>query len=139
MDLMNRARRLVAEHGIGLIVVDYLQLMDSAKRTQNRDRETAAISRSLKMMAKEFDIPVLALSQLNRKLEDRADRTPKLGDLRDSGALEQDADVVIFIYREDVYDAGSRPGEADIIVAKHRNGAIGTVTMTFNKELTRFE
>jgi replicative DNA helicase len=136
-----RARRLKREHGLGLIVVDYLQLMQVTGTKENRATELSEISRSLKALAKELDLPIVALSQLNRSVEQRSDsKRPRMSDLRDSGAIEQDADVIVFIYREEVYDKDTlRKGIADIIVAKQRNGPIGDFLLTFKGEFTSFE
>ena len=136
--LRAKARRLAARESIGLIVVDYLQLMRGVGDTYSREQEISEISRSLKALAKELKVPVVALSQLNRKVEDRGDRRPQLSDLRESGAIEQDADVVIFIYRDEVYSK-EKNGEAEIIIAKQRNGPTGTVLMAFQGEITRFD
>jgi len=139
-DVRARARRLKREHGLGLIVVDYLQLMQVAGTTENRATEISEISRSLKALAKELDVPVIALSQLNRSVEQRADKKPVMSDLRESGAIEQDADLIVFIYREEVYDPDTpRKGIADIIIAKQRNGPVGEFHLTFLGEFTRFE
>jgi len=131
------------EHGLHLLVVDYIQLMQGRGRFDNRQQELASISRALKGLAKELNVPIVALSQLSRAPESRADRRPQLADLRESGALEQDADVVIFIYRAEMYDKEeTKPedeGVAEIIVGKQRNGPTGTVRLTFIKEYTRFE
>ncbi|MGH8494617.1 MAG: replicative DNA helicase [Gammaproteobacteria bacterium] len=135
-----RARRLKREHGLGLIVVDYLQLMQVADTKENRATELSEISRSLKALAKELDLPVIALSQLNRSVEQRNDKRPVMSDLRESGALEQDADLIVFIYRDEVYNPDTpRKGIADIIIAKQRNGPIGDFRLTFLGEYTRFE
>jgi len=135
-----RARRLKREHGLGLIVVDYLQLMQVPGNKENRATEISEISRSLKALAKELNVPVIALSQLNRSLEQRADKKPVMSDLRESGAIEQDADVIIMIYREEVYDKNTtRKGIADIIITKQRNGPTGEVQLTFLGEFTKFE
>ncbi len=144
LEMRAKARRLKREHDLGLIVVDYLQLMQSRGRAESREREISDISRSLKAMAKELNLPVLALSQLNRKVEDRpgGNRRPQLADLRESGAIEQDADVIIFIYRDEVYNkAEDNPekGKAEIIVGKHRNGATGVVKLAFAGKFTRFD
>jgi replicative DNA helicase len=135
-----RARRLKREHGLGLIVVDYLQLMQVTGTVENRATELSEISRSLKALAKELDVPVIALSQLNRGVEQRQDKRPVMSDLRESGALEQDADLILLIYREEVYEKDTpRKGIADIIVAKQRNGPTGDFRLTFLGEFTRFE
>jgi replicative DNA helicase len=136
-----RARRLVKEHGkLGLIVIDYLQLMQVPGFNENRTAEISEISRSLKSLAKELKVPVIALSQLNRGLEQRADKRPIMSDLRESGALEQDADLIVFIYRDEVYHENSPDkGTAEIIIAKQRNGPIGKVRLTFLGQYTCFE
>ena len=139
-ELRARARRLKREHDVGLIVIDYLQLMQVPGNKENRATEISEISRSLKAMAKEMNIPVIALSQLNRSLEQRTDKRPVMSDLRESGAIEQDADVILFIYREEVYDKESpKKGSAELIIGKQRNGPIGTVNLTFLGQYTRFE
>ena len=143
LELRSRARRLKAEHNLGLIVIDYLQLMRSSRRTDSRELEISDISRSLKGLAKELNIPVVALAQLNRKVEERQDKTPQLSDLRESGAIEQDADVIMFIYREDVYkfpNASERPlqGIAKIIIGKQRNGPQGTAELMYMAPYTAF-
>lgn len=139
MDVRSKARRLHAEHGVDMIVVDYLQLMNSGRRTDNRVQEISDISRGLKGLARELDIPVVALAQLSRAVESRQSHVPMLSDLRESGSIEQDADVVMFIYREDRYDPETeRKGIADIIVAKHRNGPVGTVHLRFFERTARF-
>ena len=141
LEMRAKARRLAAEHGLHMLVVDYIQLMQGRGRFDNRTQELGAISRSLKGLAKELDVPIVVLSQLSRAPESRSDHRPQLSDLRESGALEQDADVVMLIYRDDVYD--KEPGEnenvAEIIVAKQRNGPTDTVKLAFIRERTRFE
>ncbi len=141
MEIRARARRLQREHGkLGMIVIDYLQLMQSSGTSENRTNEISEISRSLKSLAKELDVPVVALSQLNRNLEQRTDKRPVLSDLRESGSIEQDADLVVFIYRDEVYREDSPDkGLAEIIIAKQRNGPIGKVKLTFLGQYTRFE
>ena len=137
VDIRAKARRMrTSKQGLDLIIVDYLQLMTHHRRVENRQQEIAEISRSLKLLAKELDIPVIAVSQLNRDPERRQDKRPQLSDLRESGAIEQDSDVVMFIHRDDLDPA--KKGLADIIVAKHRNGPTGTVPLTFLPELTQF-
>ena len=139
-ELRARARRLKREHDLGLIVIDYLQLMEVPGNKENRATEISEISRGLKALAKELNIPVIALSQLNRSLEQRTDKRPVMSDLRESGAIEQDADVILFIYREEVYDKESpKKGTAEIIVGKQRNGPIGVVNLTFLGQYTKFE
>jgi replicative DNA helicase len=140
LEMRAKARRLMAEHGLHLLIVDYIQLMQARGRFENRTQELASISRALKGLAKELHIPVMALSQLSRAPEARSDRRPQLADLRESGALEQDADVVLFIYREDQYHpTEENQGIAEIIIGKQRNGPTGTVKLAFIKEYTRFE
>lgn len=135
-----RARRLKREHGLDLIVLDYLQLMQVSGTKENRATEISEISRSLKALAKELDVPLIALSQLNRSVEQRTDKRPVMSDLRESGAIEQDADVIMMIYREEVYDKNTtRKGIADIIIAKQRNGEIGDINLTFLGKYTKFE
>lgn len=135
-----RARRLKREHGLDMIVLDYLQLMQVAGTKENRATEISEISRSLKALAKELSVPVIALSQLNRSVEQRTDKRPVMSDLRESGAIEQDADVIMMIYREEVYDKNTtRKGIADIIIAKQRNGEIGDLQLTFLGKYTKFE
>jgi len=143
MEIRAKARKLYQKHNeIGLIIIDYLQLMKPPFKSDRRDLEIAEISRALKALAKELNVPVVALSQLNRMLEQRADKRPMLSDLRESGALEQDADIVTFIYRDEVYNKepdNPKKGTAEIIVAKNRNGATGTALMHFLGQYTRFE
>jgi replicative DNA helicase len=135
-----RSRRLRREHGLGLIVLDYLQLMQVPGTAENRATEISQISRSLKALAKELSVPIIALSQLNRSVEQRTDKRPVMSDLRESGAIEQDADVIAFIYRDEVYNKETmRKGIADIIIAKQRNGPVGEVPLTFLGEYTKFE
>ncbi len=139
-EIRARARRLQREHGLGLIVVDYLQLMQVPGNKENRATEISEISRSLKALAKELSVPVIALSQLNRGVEQRTDKRPVMSDLRESGAIEQDADLIIFIYREEVYNQDTpRKGIADITIAKQRNGPIGDFPLTFVGRYTKFE
>jgi replicative DNA helicase len=142
MEVRAKARRLKMDKNIGLIVIDYLQLMQGRAGAERRDLEISEISRSLKALAKEINLPVIALSQLNRMLEQRNDRRPRLSDLRESGALEQDADVVAFIYRDEVYNKeenNPNKGTAEIILAKQRNGPTGDIKLTFLNAYTRFE
>ncbi|MEY2565519.1 MAG: replicative helicase [Actinomycetota bacterium] len=139
MDIRAKARRMKSRDGLGLVVVDYLQLMSGRARAENRQVEVSEISRSLKILARELEVPVVALSQLSRNLEMRADKRPVLADLRESGSLEQDADVVMFIYRDELYDPESSDrGTAEVIVAKHRNGPTGKTQLAFLDHYTRF-
>ncbi|GAB7026779.1 replicative DNA helicase [Geotalea toluenoxydans] len=149
LEMRSKCRRMKAEHDIGLIVVDYLQLMRGSSNPESRQQEISEISRSLKALAKELDVPVVALSQLNRGLESRTDKRPMMSDLRESGAIEQDADIIMFVYRESVYCEKcknkeqtceeSHVGKAEIIIGKQRNGPIGIVDLAFLGEHTRFE
>jgi len=138
MEIRAKARRLKQRHNLKLIVIDYLQLMSSGKKVENRQQEVSEFSRHLKLMAKELDIPVIAISQLNRSPEQRSDKKPMLSDLRESGSIEQDADVVIMLHRDDMYDRENRTGEADLIVAKHRNGQTKTITVSAQLHYARF-
>ena len=141
LEMRAKARRLQAEQGLGLVVVDYLQLMRGRHNVERREQEISEISRSLKAMAKELNVPVIALSQLNRKVEDRPNKRPQMSDLRESGAIEQDADVIMFIYRDEVYNkAEDNPnrGKAEIIVGKQRNGPTGVVHLAFISKLSSF-
>jgi replicative DNA helicase len=141
VEVRTKARRLYAEHGLDLILIDYMQLMTgpTGGRNENRQQEISYISRSLKSLARELNVPVIALSQLSRAVEARHDKRPMLSDLRESGSIEQDADVVLFIYREDYYvEDSDRQNIADVLVAKHRHGSTGNVSLYFRKELTQF-
>ncbi len=141
MELRSKARRLKAEHGLDLIIIDYLQLMQGrpSKNSDNRQQEISEISRSLKALARELDVPVIALSQLSRSVESRQVKKPMLSDLRESGSLEQDADIVMFLYREDYYDKDTENKNiTEIIVAKHRNGPVDSISLFFQKEFTKF-
>ncbi len=143
LEMKAKARRLKAEHGLGLVILDYLQLMKGSDSSRDsREQEISEISRSLKALAKELSIPVIALSQLNRKVEDRTNRRPQMADLRESGAIEQDADVIIFLYRDEVYNKSEdnpEKGIAEVIIGKQRNGPVGTVKVAFLERYTRFE
>jgi len=140
MELRAKARRLKLQHNIGLVIVDYLQLMRSTNRAENRQQEISEISRSLKALARELNIPVIAISQLSRAVEARADHRPQLSDLRESGAIEQDADLVILLLREEYYNpTEENEGIAEVIIAKQRNGPVGSIKLAFIKEYTRFE
>jgi replicative DNA helicase len=141
IEVRSRARRLMKQYGkLGLVIVDYLQLMQASTQGENRATEISEISRAMKSLAKELQVPVVALSQLNRSLEQRPNKRPVMSDLRESGAIEQDADVILFIYRDEVYNAETQDkGVAEIIISKQRNGPIGTVFLTFLGEFTRFE
>jgi replicative DNA helicase len=139
MEIRAKARRLKQRHDLRLIVIDYLQLMTSGKRVESRQIEVSEFSRQIKLLAKELDVPIVALSQLNRGPEQRSDKRPMMSDLRESGAIEQDSDMVILLHREDVYEKESaRPGEADLIVAKHRNGPTRDVVVAFQGHFSRF-
>jgi replicative DNA helicase len=139
LQLRTKARRLYAEFGLDLIIIDYLQLMTGDNRSENRVQEISYLSRSLKALARELKVPVLVASQLSRAVEQRSEKKPILSDLRESGSIEQDADIVMFIYREDVYDENSpRKNVAELIIAKHRNGPTGTVELYFQRNLTQF-
>jgi len=140
MEMRAKTRRLKADKGLDLVIVDYLQLMSGRSRSDNREQEISEISRSLKALAKELGVPVVALSQLNRGVESRMDKRPILADLRESGAIEQDADVIIFIYRDEIYNKESmEKGTAEIIIGKQRNGPVGTRKLTWLDKYTRFE
>jgi replicative DNA helicase len=138
MEIRAKCRRLKQRHDLRLVVVDYLQLMTSGRKVESRQQEVSEFSRSLKLLAKELEVPVIAISQLNRGPEQRTDKKPMVSDLRESGSLEQDADMVILLHREDAYDRDNRPGEADLIVAKHRNGPTKTITVAFQGHYSRF-
>ena len=141
-DMRSKLRRLKVEHGLDLVIVDYIQLMqgrNAGKGSENRQQEVSEISRNLKLIAREFNVPVIALSQLSRSVESRPDKRPVLSDLRESGSLEQDADIVIFLYRDKYYDENSEKGDnAEVLIRKHRNGSVGTVELQFVGELTQF-
>lgn len=140
LEIKAKARRLKKKHNISLLIIDYLQLMQSKKSTESRQMEISDISRSLKALAKDLDIPVVAISQLNRKVEDRPNKRPILADLRESGAIEQDADLIAFIYREELYNrTEENKGKAELNIAKHRNGPTGMVPLTFREKYTKFE
>jgi replicative DNA helicase len=142
LQMRAKARRLKAEQGLGLVVIDYLQLMKGREGSERREQEISEISRSLKGLAKELRVPVIALSQLNRGVETRTgNKKPTLADLRESGAIEQDADVIIFLYRDEVYnkDSNDNKGKAEIIIAKQRNGPTGSINLSFLSQCTRFE
>ena len=138
-EMRAKCRRLKREKGLGLIIIDHMQLMQGSRRTDNRQQEVAEISRSLKLMAKDLNVPVVVLSQLNRNPEGRAQNRPALSDLRESGAIEQDADVVLMLYRESYYNKEAQDNLAECIIAKHRNGPTGTVELGWNPKFTRFE
>ncbi|HSS68013.1 MAG TPA: DnaB-like helicase C-terminal domain-containing protein, partial [Nocardioidaceae bacterium] len=139
MEIRAKARRLKQRHDLRLIIIDYLQLMSSGRKVESRQLEVSEFSRQIKLLAKELDIPVIAISQLNRGSEQRTSKRPLLSDLRESGSLEQDADVVILLHREDAYEReSSRPGEADLIIAKHRNGPTRDIVLAFQGHYSRF-
>ena len=142
LEMRAKCRRLKSEFDVGLVIVDYLQLMRGRSSLERREQEISEISRSLKAMAKQLSVPVIALSQLNRSLESRPNKRPQLSDLRESGAIEQDADVIVFIYRDEVYNKAEdnpRKGIAEIIIGKQRNGPTGTVELAFIDRFTSFE
>ena len=139
MEIRAKARRLKQRHDLRLIIIDYMQLMTSGKKVESRQLEVSEFSRQIKLLAKELEVPIIALSQLNRGPEQRSDKRPMMSDLRESGSLEQDADMVILLHRDDVYEREStRPGEADLIVAKHRNGPTRDITVAFQGHYSRF-
>lgn len=140
MEIRAKCRRLKQKHDLKLVVIDYLQLMSSGKRVESRQQEVSEFSRALKLLAKELEVPVIAISQLNRGSEQRQDKKPMMSDLRESGSIEQDADLIVLIHREDYYEKeSSRAGEADLIVAKHRNGATKTIPVAFEGQYSRFK
>ncbi|GAI80013.1 unnamed protein product, partial [marine sediment metagenome] len=140
LEIKAKARRLKAQHDLGLIIVDYLQLIASSGRVENRQQEISEISRSLKGLARELNIPLIAVSQLSRAVEQRIERKPRLSDLRESGAIEQDADLVVFLYREEYYKPKTeRKGIAEVIISKQRNGPTGQIDLAFIKEYAKFE
>ena len=137
--MRSKCRKYKLEYNLGIVIIDYLQLMSGSGRTDSRQQEISEISRSLKALARELNVPVVALSQLSRAVEKRDDKRPMLSDLRESGAIEQDADVVMFIYRDDYYNKDTpNPNVAEIIIAKQRNGPIGTINLVWMPEYTRF-
>jgi len=139
MEIRAKSRRLKQRHDLRLVIVDYLQLMTSGRKVESRQQEVSEFSRQFKLLAKDLDVPVIAVCQLNRGPEQRTDKRPLLSDLRESGSLEQDPDIVVLIYLEDLYDgSSSRAGEADLILAKNRNGPTGTVTVAFQGHYQRF-
>ena len=140
VEIRAKCRRLKQKVGLKMVIIDYLQLMTSGKKVESRQQEVSEFSRALKLLAKELQVPVIALSQLNRGPEQRSDKMPALSDLRESGSLEQDADMVILLHRDSAYEKEStRPGEADLIVAKHRNGPTKTITVAFQGHFSRFQ
>jgi replicative DNA helicase len=139
MEIRAKCRRLKAREGLGMVIIDYLQLMQSPRRSENRQQEVSDLSRNLKILARELEVPVICAAQLNRAVEYRADKRPLLGDLRESGSIEQDSDVVMFIYRDELYNPDSEHrGEAELIIAKHRNGPTGTIRLAFMNQFTKF-
>ncbi len=138
MEIRAKARRLKQRHDLKFVVIDYIQLMSSGKKVESRQLEVSEFSRQIKLLAKELDIPVVALSQLNRGPEQRTDKKPMMSDLRESGSLEQDADIVILLHRDALYNPEERPGEGDLIIAKHRNGRTGTIAVSFRGHLSKF-
>ena len=138
VEIRAKCRRLAQRVGLKMVIIDYLQLMTSGKRVESRQQEVSEFSRALKLLAKELQVPVIALSQLNRGPEQRTDKKPAISDLRESGSIEQDADMVILLHRDSIYDPESRPGEADLIVAKHRNGPTKTINVAFQGHFSRF-
>ena len=140
MEIRSKCRRLKQKADLKLVVIDYLQLMSSGKRVESRQQEVSEFSRALKLLAKELEVPVIAISQLNRGPEQRTDKKPAMSDLRESGSIEQDADMVILLHREAAYERDSpREGEADLIVAKHRNGPTDTIVVAFQGHFSRFQ
>ncbi|WP_022868891.1 replicative DNA helicase [Schaalia vaccimaxillae] len=137
-EIRSKCRRLKQQENLGLVVIDYLQLMTTGQQVESRQQEVSAMSRNLKLLAKDLEVPVIAVAQLNRNSESRNDRKPMMSDLRESGSLEQDADIIMLLHRPDYYNKEDRPGEADIIVAKHRNGATDTITALFQGDMARF-
>ena len=138
MEIRAKCRRLKQQHDLQLVVIDYLQLMSSGRKVESRQQEVSEFSRALKLLAKEIEVPVIAISQLNRGAEQRGDKKPMLSDMRESGSIEQDADIVILLHREDAYDRDNRPGEADFIIAKHRSGPTDVIAVAFRKDFAHF-
>ncbi|MDT8273920.1 MAG: DnaB-like helicase C-terminal domain-containing protein, partial [Desulfomonilia bacterium] len=140
LEIRAKLRRLASQEDLRLVVIDYMQLMSSKRRSESREQEISEISRTMKAIAKEFNIPVIALSQLNRRVEERQNKRPQMADLRESGAIEQDADIICFIYRDEVYNPETLDkGIAELIIAKHRNGPTGEIKLTWRPEFTKFE
>jgi replicative DNA helicase len=139
MEIRAKARRLKMKNDVRLVIIDYMQLMQSTRRTENRQQEISEISRALKALAREINVPVMVLSQLNRAVETRTDHRPQLSDLRESGAIEQDADVVLMLLRREYYDPEDSPGTADLIISKQRNGPTGEIRLMFHDMYTRFD